>query len=133
MHQLASHAREIQQALHVTREKFADYVVHIAAGAECFARSGYHYDPHILLVAQDSESVRQLAIDFERNRVQSFGPVQRDRCYAVVRLLIEKGRWLLHLCGAVAWFLFNPLQRFSPAQAEPLSSTLEQCLPPIVS
>ncbi len=67
--QIAGHARERQQLLHVHGDQRADDLVHIAAGAEIAAVGQEHDGVDIVGVGQGAEGVAQLGIGLEGQRI----------------------------------------------------------------
>ena len=78
LHQIAGHAREGEQALHVHRDQRADDVVHVAAGAEVAAVRAEDDRLHVVGVGQRAEGVAQLCVALEGQRVLPLRPVERD-------------------------------------------------------
>ena len=88
--QVAGHARECEQARHVAvalhLDQWPDDLVHVAARAEIAARAGDHHGLDVIGVGEVAERVAQLGVGFERQRVLSLRPVERDGRDLAVKL-----------------------------------------------
>ena len=58
--------------------------MHVAACAKGAPFAGKYYDAHMRIAAGLFQRFRQIASHMSRERIQSLGPVQRDRNDAVV-------------------------------------------------
>ena len=74
--QIAGHAREREQALHVALGQRRDDLVHVAAGAEIAAGTGQHHRLDVVAGRQVAEGVAQLGVGVEGQRVLPLGPVR---------------------------------------------------------
>jgi len=126
--ELASHARELKQAFHVTAEEFADDVAHVTTGTERTARARDDDDANVALITQRRKLVSQLAIDFKRQRIQTIWTVQRDRGNVVFVLFIKKRRWLLH-AGINAIPSISTCASSSKSPATSTMTIAGKCLP----
>jgi hypothetical protein len=55
-----------------------------------------YHNAHSRFITQSSKRIRQLAIDFKRQRIEPLGTVQCDRRDALFVLFVEKRCWLFH-------------------------------------
>ena len=78
LHEIAGHAREGEQALHVHRDERADDVVHVAAGGEIAAVRGEDDGLHVVGIGERAEGVAELGVALEGERVLPLRPVERD-------------------------------------------------------
>ena len=86
LHQVAGHAREIQQLDHRHLGERTDDLVHVTAGAEIAASAGDHNCLHSGVgVNQVAEQVAHLGVGFKRQRVLALRPIESDLAYAVLQ------------------------------------------------
>ena len=92
LHQVAGHAREVQQARGVHAGQRADDLVYVAAGAEIAAGAGDDDGADVVRVAKRAEQVAQLGVGVEGQRVLALRPVQRDGADAALAAATESAR-----------------------------------------
>ena len=90
VNELARHASEFEQAFHVAAEQFTDDVVHVAARTERSTVPRDDNHANISFVTQRSKRIRQFAIDFKRQRIQTLRTIQSNRRDAMLILLVKK-------------------------------------------
>ena len=61
--------------------------MHVTAGTKRTAGACDDYRPNFIFMAKCRERVRQLAIDFKRQRVQTLGAIERDGCNALAQII----------------------------------------------
>src|SRR6185503_8123154 len=85
--------------------------------------AGDHNTTNVLLIAKCRKQIRQLAIDFKRQRVQTLGAVERDRRHPVLVLFVKKTGRLLHPCSFSCSAVYgNTDYRSTPARRRCLRS-----------
>jgi hypothetical protein len=60
-------------------KQFSDYVVHVATGTESSPHAGDDDNAHVFVVTEGRKRVSELAVNFERKRIQAFGTIECDR------------------------------------------------------
>src|SRR5690606_20817068 len=89
LHQIAGHAREGEQSLHVAPEQRADDIVHVTAGAEIAGIGAEHHRLDVGGIRQPAESVAQLGVGVEGDRVLALRPVKGDHGHVAVHAPVE--------------------------------------------
>ena len=82
--QRAGHTGEREEARHVARHELADDVVDVTARAKSTRAFPRQYDrAHIVALMEGAKRVSELAVDFERERVDAVRSVQQESGNAV--------------------------------------------------
>jgi len=88
-HDVARHARELEQPTHVHLGERTDDLVHVAAGAEVAAGAGEHHCLDLGHVGELAKEIAHLGVRLEGQRILALGAVQRKRCHLAVDLETE--------------------------------------------
>src|SRR4029079_19033447 len=114
LHQVARHARELEQLRHRHFRQRADDLVHVAAGAEVSAGAGNDDRLGLLFVFQAAEEVAQLGVRLEGQRILLLGAIERNDAHAAFPAPLEMLR-LAHDRTSTAWLfsLASSLSRSS--------------------
>ncbi len=63
--------------------------MHVAAGAEVLSSAGYDDRLDVVGMGHGSKQIAQLGVGIERQRVLSFGSVERERGYFIRGFVLE--------------------------------------------
>ena len=78
LHEIPGHARELEQTLHVPVQQRPNDIAHIASGAEISAIRTEDHGLDVVCIGESAESIAQLGIRFESDRVLSLTALERD-------------------------------------------------------
>src|ERR1700752_165227 len=128
LNKFTRHAGELEQSFHVPAEQLTNNVVHVAARTERSAGASNYDNSNVRLVAQPSKRIRELPINFKRQRIKPLGTVQCDRRYALLVLFINKSCWLFH-AGSTAMPSISTFAASSSSPATWTRTIVGKCLP----